>query len=117
MDCTPAGQSTPATYWSQEIRKRNKLQIVTHSLPPRRLAMPLLSPGESGQTLTQWTVYTKGIGIFTTVALFIQNHNHLKAHQWQRLIHYKWLDSVTSTTALYTNTDSFPACDFISISL
>ena len=30
--------------------------------------MPLLSPGESDQTLTQWTAYTKGIGIFTTIA-------------------------------------------------
>ena len=43
--------------------------------------MPLSSPEESGQTLTQWTVHTKGIGVFTTAALFIQNHNCSKAHQ------------------------------------
>ena len=30
--------------------------------------MPLLSPGESDETITQCTVHTKGIGIFTTFA-------------------------------------------------
>ena len=30
--------------------------------------MPLSSPGESDQRLTQWTVHTNGIGIFTTIA-------------------------------------------------
>ena len=43
--------------------------------------MPLSSAGESGQTHTQCTVHTKGIGIFTAIALFIQNHNHSNAHQ------------------------------------
>ena len=37
----------------------------------RRLAMPLLSPGELDQTLTQCAVHTKGIGIFTAIAWFI----------------------------------------------
>ena len=55
--------------WSQKLYNENKLQIIPHSLLLRRLAMPLLSPGESDQTLTQWTVHTKGIGSFTTDCL------------------------------------------------
>ena len=68
MKCTPAGHSTPAAHGLKKLYKENKLQIVPHSLQPRRLAMHLLSPGESGQKLTRWTVHTKGIGIFTTFA-------------------------------------------------
>ena len=64
MECTPAGQSTPEAHGSQEIIQGNKLQIVPYSLQLRRLAMPLSSPGESEQTLTQWTVHTKRIGLF-----------------------------------------------------
>ena len=30
--------------------------------------MPLSSPGEADQTLTQWTMQTKGTGIFTIFA-------------------------------------------------
>ena len=52
MECTPAGQSTPAAHGLKKLYKENKLQIVSHSLQLRRVAMPLSSPGESGQTLT-----------------------------------------------------------------
>ena len=51
--------------WSQLLNKENKLQIVPHSLQLRKLALLLLSTGESDQTLTQWTVHTKDIGLFT----------------------------------------------------
>ena len=37
------------------------------------------------------------------------------AHQRYWLIQYNLLDSLKSTTTLYTNTDSFPALDFIGI--
>ena len=39
--------------------------------------MSLSSPGEQKQTLTQWTVHTKGFGLFTTNYLI---HKSPQAH-------------------------------------
>ena len=51
MECTPAGQSTPAAHGLKKLYKENKLQIVPHSLQLRTLSMPLSSPGEPEEIL------------------------------------------------------------------
>ena len=78
--------------------------------------MPLSSPGEADQTLTQWTMQTKGTGIIYYFCLIHLKQQQLKGTPMVKAYSLQWLDSVITTTALYTNTDSFPTSDFIGTS-
>ena len=73
MQCTPSGWSKPAAHGLKKLYIENKLQIVPHSLQMGRMSMPLSLPREPEQTFTQWTVHTKGIGLFTTNYLIHNN--------------------------------------------
>ena len=135
MECTPAGQSTPAVHGFKKLYKENKSQIVPQSLQPRQLTMPLSLPGESDQTLTQWTVCTKGIGIFSTNCLIPQNpqlhctptltpsllwlywHIVLVLHQYSDVCKYSLLAKLQTwglLQACFPSMGGCHCCDFLS---
>ena len=58
--------------------------------------MPLSSPGESEQTLTRWTVHTKGTGLFTTNC-FIHKSPQLHA------VHTKGFGLFTTICLIHQN--------------
>ena len=115
MEYTPAGQTTPAAHGLRNyIKKINSKLSPTPNNWGGWLCL-YCHQGSQNKHLPMDSAHQRYRLIHYKLLDSYKSTTAHSAHQSYLLIHYTLLDSSKYTTALYTNTDSFLACDLIGI--